>query len=226
MRHQQVARIAQRRVRRDPRIPVRAAALHPHHQMLHAGGRAHRLVRLHRHLAQHRDAPLDGPPRAAGLLDRHVAEVAILPQPLLAHQIRHLQHLAAQPHQQDAREIRVARITRQRAEQRVIAFVLARHAAARAMHDGHHAIDIGEVIQHPLPLHRLGDEARDRPRTVHARQDSQIVARPHAAVRPVKPQEAAWLHRQLQGPRLGRERIVLLMRPHAQGCAYAHAAPA
>ena len=168
------------------------------------------------HLAQHLHAALDGLARAAGLLDRHVAEIAVGPHPRLADQVGHLHHLAAQSHQQDAREIRIARVSRQGAEQRVIALILARHAAAGAMHNRHDPVDIGKVVQPAGLFDPFRDEARDRAGAVHRGQNSNIVARAHPAIGAVVPQECTALCRGGQGAHFGRMGIVLLMRAHAQ----------
>ena len=83
------------------------------------------------------------------------------------------------------------------------------------MHDGNKAVDIGQGIQHRVFLRRLGNEPRDRPGTVHAGQDADIVPRPHLPIGAVIPHEFA--RRQGgQGAAFTADGIVIAMRRHAQ----------
>jgi hypothetical protein len=112
------------------------------------GGGAGGAVRDLGHLLQHLEPGVDGAAGAAGLLDRHVAEVAVRAHPARADQVGDLHDLAAEAHEEDAAEVRVARIARERAEERVVALVRPRHAAAGAVDDGHDAVDVGVVASH------------------------------------------------------------------------------
>ena len=83
------------------------------------------------------------------MLDRHVAQRAIRTDRPPVDKGRDLQNLAAKTNQQDTAKVGVLRIARQRAEQRVIAFILAGHAAPCPVADRNDAVDVGKVIQQP-----------------------------------------------------------------------------
>jgi hypothetical protein len=168
------------------------------------------------HFLQLLDAALDGLAGAAGLLDRHVTEIAVRAHPPATDQVRHLHDLAAKAQEQDAGEVRVAGIALQGAEQGVVALVIARHAAAGAMDDRHDAIDIFELVEPALFLHSLGDEAGDGARAVHGGENAEIVAGADRAVSPVIAHEVALFRRRGKRPDLGREFLRLGMTAHAE----------
>ena len=88
-----------------------------------------------------------------------------------------LEHLAAQTDQQHGGNVGIAGVAPLRALQRLETLALGRHAAAGAMDQRDEAVDMGKIAQQARPLRLLRDEARDRSRTVHARQDGDIIAR-------------------------------------------------
>ena len=124
---------------------------------------------------------LDRAPRAALALQRHGAEARPrLDAVDLLHEDE-LHHLAAQPDHQDRGEVGVGREAPQRALQGGVALAAIGHAAAGAVGDGDHAVDVRVLRQHLL-REPLGDELGDRGRAVHRRQDADIVARADLAV--------------------------------------------
>ena len=186
MPHQQIARRTERRIGGHAGIAVRAAALQRHRQFARRHRFAMHLVRLGQHLLHEGDAGFDRLARAAHRLDVHVADA--VRQPLLLHQAADLVHLAAQPQHDDMREIGVPRVAGQRAAQHAQRLALG-HAAAGLVRQRHHAIDVGILRQRIVAGERIaaehiGDQSRDMRRAVHRRQDADVVARRHAAVRP------------------------------------------
>ena len=183
--HQQIARRTERGIGGHAGIAVRAAALQRHRQFARRHRFATHLVRLGQHLLHERDAGFHRLARAAHRLDVHVADA--VRQPLLLHQAADLVHLAAQPQHDDMREIGVPRVAGQRAAQHAQRLALG-HAAAGLVRQRHHAIDIRELRQRIVAGERIaaehiGDQPGDMRRAVHRRQDADVVARRHAAVR-------------------------------------------
>ena len=89
-----------------------------------------------------------------------------------------------------------------RAAQHVPAFALRRHAAAGAVHERHHAVDVRIVVKQAGTIDLLGDEFGDARRAVHRGEHADIVARAGLAVRP---------HIALEGgAQLRRQQLVVL----------------
>jgi hypothetical protein len=206
----------QRRIGGDAGIAVGAAALHADHQMFEPCRRARDPVGLGCHFPELSDAALDGLAGAAGLLDGHVAEIAVLAHPAPANQVRHLHDLAAKAQEQDAGEVRIAGIALQGAEQGVVTLVIARHAAAGAMDDRHDTVDILELVEPALFLHSLGNEAGDGARAVHGGENAEIVAGADRAVSPVIAHEVTLFRRRGKRQDLGREFLRLGVATHTQ----------
>src|SRR5690606_17021456 len=83
--------------------------------------------------------------------------------------------LAAETHHQYAGEVRMPRIASDGALQRLVAFAAGAHAAAAAVGQRHHAIDVGELGQ-GRPAEPVGDVAGDGGGAVHAGQHADVVA--------------------------------------------------
>src|SRR5690606_22424389 len=102
------------------------------------------------------------------------------------------------------------------AEQRLVAFAGAGHAAAGPVHDWHDAIDVRKLIQEARARSRFGDMACNCARTVHRGQDADIVPRPHAPVRTVitlkAPAILDWGQRRVRAS----DGVILTMLTHAQ----------
>ena len=150
------------------------------------------------HLLDHGDAALDGLARAAGRLDGHGAEHLVLFQPVVLDETGDLHHLAAEADHQRAGDIRVRGVAPFGALHHLEAFrALAGHAAARALDEGHDAVDVRIVVEDAGAVELVGDEAGDRGRAVHAGQDADVVARADLAVlAPVALEGAAHFNRQ------------------------------
>jgi hypothetical protein len=159
---------------------------------------------------------LDRAAGAAGLLDRHVAEVAVGPHSPCADEVGDLHDLAAKAHEEDAAEVRVARIARERAEERVVALVRPRHAAPGTVDDGDDAVDVGVVGEPRGLLGGFGDEARDGAGAVHRGEDAEVVARAHLSVGAVVAHEGPFLGRRGEGAAVLAEGVVLLVFAHAE----------
>jgi hypothetical protein len=146
-------------------------------------------------------AGLDGLLGAAGVLDGHGAEVVALDQAVLALEALDLEHLAAQAHDQRGGEIGVAGVAPLRALQRLVALARAGEPAARAVHERDDAVDVGVVGEDAGAVDRLGHEAGDGSRAVHAGEDADVVAGAGLAVAAAEAFEG--------GPRLGRQQGLL-----------------
>ena len=181
MAHHQVHRGAQRRIGADAGVAVRAAALQPDHQVTGADGAARGLVRQRQHLAQRRDPGSDGFARAAFVLYGQRLDQPGRARAQGLHQRRELVDFAAQADQQHAGKVGMVGIAAQRALQQRETFARTRHAAAAAMRDGHHAVDVGVVAQ-CIAVEGLGDLPAHGGRAIDAGDDSQVVARSDPAV--------------------------------------------
>ena len=98
-----------------------------------------------------------------------------------AEQRADLVRFAAEPDDQHAGEVRVARVAAERPPQERHPLAARIHPAARSVRQRDHAVDVGKTRE-PLAREVLGDPARDRCRAVDRGQDAEIVARRHAAV--------------------------------------------
>ena len=215
MPHQDIGRIAQRRVRRDARIAVRPAALQRQHQFACRRRLApcpvdHRQHRLHR-----LDAGLDGLFRPAHFLDGHGAERLVLGDPVGFLELGDLEALAAQPHHHHATHVRVGGIAPGGLLERVEDHATIIDDAAVRLLERDDAVDVGIVVEDPRALDLLDDEPGHRRRAVHRGQHAHIIACPHLPVRPLVALERRLLS---AGEELHRhhalaERIVALERP-------------
>ena len=198
--------------------------------MISEAGRVSRLAprRDRQHRLDARDALGDGLPGAAGRLDGHGLEMVALDQAVVVLHAVDLEHLAAEPDHQRAAEIGMRGIAPLGALQHVEALALRRHAAAGAVHERHHAVDLRIVVEHAGAVDLLGDEARDRCRAVHRGEDADIVARADLAVRPQIALEGGALLRRQQLVVLGAFGEVVVAREivHARRCAHAPSRPA
>ena len=143
MAHQQIDGGAQGRVRRDPRIGVGTAAFEAQDQFAGGHGLAPGAVDFGQHLVDPRAGRLDGGLGAAGILDGHGMRRGAQAGPLGIDEMPHLGDLAAETDEQHAAEVGMPRIARQAALEHLHAGAAAGHAAARAVGDRHHAVDMG-----------------------------------------------------------------------------------
>ena len=173
--HQQIDRGAERRIRADAGIAIRAAALQAENQMRPRHRLALYLVRFRQHLLHTCDAVLYRLPRAALLLDGEGTKLVALLQTLRCHEHVDLVRLAAKPDDLRRVEVRMPRVAGDRAAEQVGRFALRRHAAPRLMRQRDDAVHVRIIVQPVLEV--LGDHARDGRRAVHARQDADVVAR-------------------------------------------------
>ena len=136
-----------------------------------------------------------------------------------AEQRTDLVRLASQPDDQDAREVRVARVARERATQELHAVAVRVHAAARAMGQRDDAVDV-RVPGERAARHLVGDRARDRRRAVDRRQHTEVIARRDLPrVVPVAPDDPLERRRTvdvLRRPRVRAERVVAVERAHRE----------
>jgi len=112
------------------------------------------------------------PPRR---LNRHrLEQFAFLDAVLLFHPAD-LKHFAAEADENDSGDVRIARIAPLRSLQNVEALALAGHAAAGAVDQRDHSIDIRVVFQNSRLFDFARDQAGDGRGAVHARQDGDVV---------------------------------------------------
>lgn len=121
-----------------------------------------------------------------------------LDEPVVLEDGRDLVGLATKP-DQDAAEW-MAGIALDGARQDLIAFRLGVDRTAAAMGQRDHAVDIGETVEPVMPVEMLRHVARDGRRTVHRRDDADIVAGAYAAGAAV---EAQKVRRSASGRRTG-----------------------
>ena len=178
MAHQKIAGRAERGVRRDAGIAVRAAALQRHRQFARRNRLAPDLVGVGQRLAHKGDAGLDGLAGAADFLNFELTQAA--GEFLLGHQPADLVDLAAQAQHDDGGKIDVPRIAAERPAQQRQRLVL-RHAAAGLVGQRDHAVDIGEVGERIVAgerilLEDIGDHAGDMRAAIHRGEDADIIA--------------------------------------------------
>src|SRR6218665_502921 len=185
MRHQQVHRRAQRRVGADARVAVGAAALQPDRDVRRAARLALDGVGARQHRLDHPPPLVYHPPRAALLLDVEAVQVLAFDQLARGQPAADLVGLAAQPDEQHAGAVRVPGVAGERAREKLHAQALLVHAAAAAVGQRDHAVDVGKRRQRlrvGVAREMIGNGARDGGRAVHAGQHGKVVARGHAAV--------------------------------------------
>ena len=78
-----------------------------------------------------------------------------------------------------------------------------------------HAVDI-RISGQPLAREMIGDAVSHRRRTVHCRQDAQVVARRHAAVLADDALKSCRRHDTVDGLHVGTERVVSVEASHLQ----------
>jgi hypothetical protein len=135
---------------------------------------------------------------AAGLLDVDDEGLALGMagggHPLAVHEHGGLVHLAAEPHQDVGRDVRVLGVAGKDALQRQVILAEELGAAARLVGDGEHAVDVRVVARH-VPEAVLHELAHTR-RAVDAGDHGHVVARAHAAIlAPVAVERAHLLER-------------------------------
>jgi hypothetical protein len=143
VRHQQVHRGAQRRVGADAAVAVRAAALQADGDVRRAAGFALHRIGLRQHLLDQRNAFFHRLACAAGVLDVEDLAGFAFAQAAVGQPGVDLVGLAAQAHHQHAPEVGMGGIAGQRALQDLHAHALGVHAAAGAVGQRHHAVDMG-----------------------------------------------------------------------------------
>ncbi len=179
--HQQIDRGAERRIGRDARIAVGAAALQRQGDVARRQGLARDLVGFGQHRLDARHALAHGLGGAAGVLDGEGMQPRAGLEPFGLEQAVDLVGFAAEPEHQHAGEVGMARVARDGAAQGVHRLAFARHAAAVPVHQRDHAVDVGEVGERAA-AEMIGDVARRGRRAVHRGQDADEVARRDAAV--------------------------------------------
>src|SRR5262245_43828655 len=191
--HQLIDRPAEGRVRGDPRVAVRAAAVRGEHQLRHRLPRPLRVVRPRQELGHFGGCALDGLPDAARLLDVHQVRLALgMPghRHLLAvdHHDR-LVHLAPEPDEDVGGHIRMLGVAGEHALERQMILAEELGATPRLVGDGDDAVDVRVVALDvaELVLHEVTD-ARG---AVHPRDDRHVVARADTAVLPLVAVEVA-----------------------------------
>ena len=182
MRHEEIRRSAQRRIGGDPGIGVGTAALQRHDEFACGAGLAPGAGCMRQHLANIAAARLHGFPGAADILDVHDLEEGS-PLDLIGFEQKiDVIDLAAKPHEQDAGEVRMLGVAPYRALEIAEAVARIGHAAAGAVGQCDDAVHIGIGVKFAGIRHLSGDLPGDRRRTVHGRQDADIVAGSGAAI--------------------------------------------
>ncbi len=173
---EQVAGIAQRRVGGDAGPRIRTAALQRHRQLRHRAGLALGVVDEGQHRLDLGDAHVHRAAQTGHILDVHGRESRPLLEPVGFQQPVDLVHLAAEADHDDAAHVRVAGVAPHHALQCGEAFAGAGHAAAGAVREGDHAVDV-RVLGQLLGREVRGDLVRGRGRAVHAGQQADVIAR-------------------------------------------------
>jgi hypothetical protein len=177
-------------------------------------GLALHAVRLGQHLAHGRDAGLDRPARAAGVLHDEGAQPRVFLELLFLQQRADLVALAAETDDETAGEVRVPRVAAERAAQEVHRLAGLFHAAAGAVREGDDPVDVREVRE-AFRREPLRDPVHDGRGAVHRREHADEVARAHLPVRADDALEgrALRLGDHLDGPVVGAGRVVAVELP-------------
>ena len=142
---------------------------------------AHHLVGVRKHFLHDGDTLGNRLAGTAGILDAVSAQQRSLFEMLGTQQRVDLVRLASQPNDQHAGKVGVARITAQRAAQNLHAFALDVHAAAAAVRQRNHTINVGKIGERAA-FECVGNAVGNGGGTIHRRQNAEIVARRHAPV--------------------------------------------
>ena len=210
--HQQIDGRAQRRIRGDAGIAVRAAALQREDQLARRDRLALHGVRLGQDLFQESDGTINGLRNTALVLDRHRDELRPFLEALRIHQPGNLVGLAAEPQHHDRRHVGMPRVTRERAAQHVHLEARRGHAATAPVGQRNDAVDVREFFEQRREARR--DHPTGRRRAVHRRHDADVVARRGAAVGPAIALEGGRRHDEVGGMGVGTEGIVALEVAH------------
>ncbi|MPM71625.1 hypothetical protein SDC9_118593 [bioreactor metagenome] len=184
----QVGRVAQRGVGRQPRQTVGAATVEPEHQLADRTlGTHERVIDSRQHLLDAFQGRLHGRAGAAGGLDGHafLGDTAAGVD-LLDHQID-LIDLAAQADDHHPADVGVSGETGEGALQQVQA--IGGHPAAHPMNQRDDPVDVRIVVQQAAADGLVGDDLADVGRAVHRRQHRNVVAGCGGAVIAAHPHE-------------------------------------
>jgi len=139
-----------------------------------------------RRLVEHRlddlDATRDARAGAAGFLHHQLGKIIAQFEVLLLDQLVDLVVLAAEPDEQDAGEIRMARIAGERSAQHTHRHRAVGHAAARLVGQRHHAIDTRIRRQPARVAEMISDHPRDQRRAIDRGEHADKVAGAYPSV--------------------------------------------
>ncbi|MNO73563.1 hypothetical protein D3C76_645350 [compost metagenome] len=184
-RHQAIHRIAQRRVGGDARVTVRATALQADDQVARTDRFALHLVRLGQQGLDLLNATGDGFRGAADALDGKRAQLVAGREPLGLEQAFDLVGFTAQADDQHRGKVGVNGVASERAAQQAQGFAAGVHGATGAVGQRHDTVDVregGQRLGMDVPTKVIGHGPGHGRRTVHRRENADIVARRHAAV--------------------------------------------
>jgi hypothetical protein len=146
--HQQIGGPTQRRVRRQSREAVGAAAFHSENQLAHGDWRALCLIEDRQHRRHFLETAVDHGLRPADLLDTEAndrpAEIAMLFLEVLLDR-RQVRLLAPEADENNPADVRVARVVGQRAEQDLDVRSI-RATATLVVRNRDHAVHVGEAF--------------------------------------------------------------------------------
>ena len=191
-RHQQIARDAECRVRRDTREGVRSAALHAQDELADRHARPRRLVRERQQLS---DTPQPFAHRSAGaahLLHADLNHRLVRRSDAAAEVSRERRKIGFfTPQLDDERAADVwMREVRREHIHRVIDHRSVRTAASFIVRNGPDAVNVRKLLTRPVsPLGIVGDQLRLVTRAHARRDDEDEIAGAHTAVRPPVPVE-------------------------------------
>ena len=145
------------------------------------------------------------------VLDVHRLEERALFQSVGVEKPVDLVHLAAEPHHQDARMVRVACIAPHDALERLEPLAVACHAAAGAVDKGGDAVDI-RIGREPLGREMIRDHPRGGGRAIHGSDDRDVVPRADLPALAAVAHEGAELVILIGVPELGVLRVDVIAR--------------
>ena len=179
--HEDISRRPQTGVGREPRKPVRPAALHPDGDMFRRTGLTPDGIGLIQHFAHRLFAFGNRAGRAADMLHGDAAQHLALGQPLLFKELGEVVALTTQRQDHGTGQIGVADIARERAAQQVHRLARKLHSAAGFVDEGDHPVDVLPCL-HPLFVEVIGDLARHGGRAIHGDEKPDVVARADPAI--------------------------------------------